>query len=364
MPNTNNYAQKWENDLLEVRIQETLSSPFVTTNVRWLDAKTFHFTQMSTSGYKSHSRNGGWNSGKYVQTDVPFTVTHDRDVQFLVDKADVDETNQTASIKNISETFEKTQASPEQDALFFSKTASKAEALEGYNSATAANSYTKSNVFDKLKGMLSAGKLRRYKSQGALIMYVTSAIMDLLEKSADFTRKIEMTQIAEGAGTGLETRVTDIDGVPVMEVIDDERFYDRFNFDPEDGGFEPAVADYIKTEDTDVVEGKTYYTRSGSEGAYTYTAVASPAKASLGNYYEKTALGSRKINVLIASPLTTKVVPKIASIYYFAPGGHTEGDGYLYQNRALSDVFTFPNGKDGKIDSIYVDVDTTEFTGA
>ena len=63
--------------------------------------------------------------------------------------------------------------------------------------------------------------------------------------------------------------------------------------------------------------------------------------------------------MLIASPQTTKLVPKISSIYYFPPGAHTQGDGYLYQNRALSDVFTFPNGKDGKIDSIYVDVDTT-----
>ena len=43
-------------------------------------------------------------------------------------------------------------------------------------------------------------------------MYVTSAIMDALEQSTEFTRKIEMTQIAEG-GMGIETRVTDIDGV-------------------------------------------------------------------------------------------------------------------------------------------------------
>lgn len=91
MPNLN-YAEVWNPELLEIRIQETLSSPFITQNVRWLDAKTFHFTQMSTSGYKSHNRNGGWNTGKYVQTDVPFTLTHDRDVEFLVDKADVDET--------------------------------------------------------------------------------------------------------------------------------------------------------------------------------------------------------------------------------------------------------------------------------
>lgn len=305
-----NYAEQWRPELLEILIQETISSPFITDNVRWLDAKTFHFTQMSTSGYKSHSRKGGWNMGSYAQTDVPYTVTHDRDIQFLVDKADVDETNKTASIQNISNTFEQTQVAPETDALFFSRIATKAKATEGYHSATASADYTKANVFGKLKSFLATGKLRRYKAKGALIMYVTSEIMDLLEQSTEFTRKIEMTQISEG-GMGLETRVTDIDGVPVMEVIDDERFYDSFNFDSEEGGFVPAA-------------------------------------------------GAHKINVLIACLMTCKTVPKISSIYFFDPGTHTEGDGYLYQNRSLSDTFVFPNGKDGKIDSIYVDTDTVE----
>ena len=166
-----------------------------------------------------------------------------------------------------------------------------------------------------------------------------------------------MTEIAEG-GLGLRTRVTDIDGVPIMEVIDDERFYDRFDFDPEDGGFEPCAASYVKTADTEIVSGKDYYTESG--GSYTKVS-GTPSKSALDTYYEKAA-GSHKINVLIATPETTKIVPKIASIYNFAPGTHTEGDGYLYQNRAFSDVFTFPNGKDGKIDSIYVDTDTAEYS--
>lgn len=313
-----NYAEVWSPDLLEIMEQESLTSPFVTTAVRWLDAKTFHFTQMSTSGYKSHSRNGGWNKGTFAQTDVPYTLTHDRDITFLVDKADVDETNQTASIKNISKVFHQTQQVPETDAYFFSKVATEAQKLEGYHSSTAESAWTKENVFSKLKTMLSAGKLRRYVQKGALICYVRSFVMDLLEQSTAFTRKIEMTQISE-SGIGIETRVTDIDGVTIMEVIDDERFYDKFDFTD---GFTPVT--------------------KSTEPAVT---------------------GSHKINVLIASPLTTKIVPKIASIYYFNPGQHTEGDGYLYQDRSLSDTFIFPNGKDNKIDSIYVDVDTAEYAG-
>lgn len=319
-----NYAQTWNKDLLEILIQGTLTSPFVTSNVRWVGAKSFHFTQMSTSGYKNHNRKGGWNVGEYAQKDVPYTLTHDRDVEFLVDKADVDETNATASIHNISEVFEKTQVVPETDALFFSKIAQKAQKTEEYHSSTAASEYTKEKVYSKLKAILSKGKLRRYKAQGALIMYVTSAIMDALEQSTEFTRKIEMTQIAEG-GLGIETRVTEIDGVPIMEVIDDERFYDAFDWEPENGGFQPLK--------------KKGESSTGKGDGVT---------------------GAHKINVLVACGLTCKIVPKISSIYYFDPGAHTKGDGYLYQNRSLSDVFVFPNGRDGNIDSIYVDVDTTE----
>lgn len=308
MANTSNYAQVWEPELLEILMQGTLTSPFITTNVKWLGAKTFHFTQMSASGYKNHSRNGGWNRGKYVQTDVPFTLSHDRDVEFLVDKLDVDETNATASIQNISRVFEQTQAAPEIDALFFSKVAAKAQATAGYYSSTAIAAWTVANVYTKLKEILAKGKLRRYRARGTLVMYVASFIMDLLERSTEFSRKIEITQIAEG-GIGIESRVTEIDGVTLIEVIDDERFYDGFNWAPTDGGFEPAT-------------------------------------------------GAHKINVLVACGDTCKTVPKLSSIYYFAPGSHTEGDGWLYQNRAFSDTFVFPNGKTGTIDSIFVDTDT------
>ena len=311
-----NYAEQWSPELLEILMQGTLTSPFVTSNVRWLDAKTFHFTQMSTSGYKNHSRKGGWNVGSYEQKDVPYTLTHDRDVEFMVDKADVDETNATASIQNISRVFEQTWVVPETDALFFSKVAQAAQKTEDYHGSTATSAYTKAKVFGMLKDILAKGKLRRYKANGSLLMYVRSEIMDALEQSTEFTRKIEMTQIAEG-GLGIETRVTEIDGVPIMEVIDDERFYDAFNWEPEGGGFEPLKK------------------ASGVTGAH-------------------------KINVLVACGQTCKTVPKINSIYYFEPGAHTKGDGYLYQNRSFSDVFVVPNGRDAKIDSVYVDVDTVE----
>ena len=44
---------------------------------------------------------------------------------------------------------------------------------------------------------------------------------------------------------------------------------------------------YALTTDTAVVAGKTYYTRSGSEGAYVYTKVTTPSTSDIASYYEK-----------------------------------------------------------------------------
>lgn len=307
MPNVVNYAQKWSQELLATIIQGTLCSPFITNNVKWLDAKTFHFTQMSTSGYKNHSRAGGWNRGVVNQVDVPFTLYFDRDIEFLIDKADVDESNTTASIQNTSEKFLQLQANPEIDAEFFSRMYSYAAAA-GTATATLFSTYTVANVFTRLKAMLKVANLRTYKQRGSVLGYVSSDIMDLLERSTEFTRQIVINTIAD-SGLSIQTRVTDIDGVPLFEVIDQERFYTNFNFAD---GFVPTTG-------------------------------TAPNKA-------------EKINAFFGSVEMIKKVPKISSIYFFQPGEHTLGDGYLYQNRAYSGTFVFPNGKNNTVDCLTVDV--------
>ena len=52
-----------------------------------------------------------------------------------------------------------------------------------------------------------------------------------------------------------------------------------------------STATFSATSDVALVDGKTYYTRSGSAGSYVYTPVATPAVANIASYYEKTADG-------------------------------------------------------------------------
>ena len=50
-----------------------------------------------------------------------------------------------------------------------------------------------------------------------------------------------------------------------------------------------VATEYVKTSDVELTPGKTYYTRSGSSGSYTYTAVESPDVGNISTYYEVSA---------------------------------------------------------------------------
>lgn len=59
---------------------------------------------------------------------------------------------------------------------------------------------------------------------------------------------------------------------------------------------------YALTEDTALTAGKTYYTRSGSEGSYVYTPVDTPDVANIITYYEMTDPGSSAVAAEVLTP--------------------------------------------------------------
>lgn len=371
-PISPNYAEVWQPQLLQIKIQEALTSPFIVSNVKWLAAQTFHFTQMSISGFKNHVRTGGYGAGVWTQKDVPYTVQHTRDIEIFIDKADVDETNYTASIENIASIFQKTQSVPENDAYFFERVAhaaangvwhggnQKAEAASDLTSNTKISAYQNA-VVAKLKSYIS--KLKKYRP--TLLIYINSQIMDYLEMTTEIHRKIEMVTIPDG-GIGIETRYTSIDGVPVLEIWEEDRFYEAFDYAARNDdwdGFRPRQAKYKKTTDTTKAADKTYYVIDEVTEEYReaetddFTTGAFTAGT---DYYERTVAPAKKLNVIVASRETVITVPKITSIYFFPPGTHTRGDGHLFQNREDWDTFVFPNGKDNKVDSVYADFTQAE----
>lgn len=305
MANTMNYAEQWSDELLQIIDDGAYSSPFLTPaeRVKWTGAKTFHFTRMDVSGFKNHSRDGGYNRGSVIEEDKDFTLEHDRDVEFFVDAADIDETKQTANIQNVSRVFTQKHSAPETDARFFERVA-KAAIADGFYETM--SGFTAANTYGRLVKMFQRKELKKYRAMGGLIAYVSGEIMDYLESSTEITKTLDIKTMSINEKQGIETRIATINGVTIIEVVDDTRF--NTSFDYSDG-----------------------FVGNGS-----------------------------KINVCIAHPSMVKTVNKISSIKFWANGTHTEGDGDLYQRREYWDTFVFPNGLDGKCDAVYVNIESDD----
>ncbi|EAE4077849.1 hypothetical protein HZF26_002084 [Listeria monocytogenes] len=284
-----NYVDKYGKELDQKLVFGTYTNELETPNLLWLDAKTFKLQTISTTGLKPHTRNKGYNEGSASNTNTPYTITFDRDVEFFVDVMDVDETGQALTAANVTKEFNAEHAAPEVDAYRFSKLATAAKT----NGHSADEAITEENVFRTLKAAIR--KVKKYGTQN-LVMYVSVDVMAALELSKDFTRTISNQNIGPSS---LETRITGIDGVKLVEVEAEDRFYDTFDFTD---GYKPAA-------------------------------------------------GAKKLNYLLINKGSVIGGTKHASIYLHAPGSVGQGDGWLYQYRVYHDIFVKEQQKDGVIAS-------------
>lgn len=278
-----NYATK-DGGVFDQKInQGLLTSVLGVPNVDLVKGgKSFTLTTISTSGLKPHSRNKGFNEGSAENAKKVYTMGQDRDIEFYVDTQDVDETNQDLAVGNISKVFIQDHVQPEIDAYRFATLATGAG-----HSVT--ETLTVDNVYTQLKAALLP--VRKFGAQN-IVGFVSSEVMDFLERSKEFTRTITNQQVGV---TALESRVTSLDGVQLVEVWDDTRFKSAYDF--ADG--------YTPKED------------------------------------------AKDINFILVAKQAVIPVVKENTIYLFAPGQHTEGDGYLYQNRLYHDLFIKEQQKDG-----------------
>lgn len=284
--NAINYITKDEG-IFDQKIQQGLLTTVLgIPTVNWVNGgKSFTLTTLSTSGLKDHTRGKGFNSGTVANDKKVYTMGQDRDVEFFIDRQDVDETNQDLAVANISKQFIEEQVQPELDAYRFSTLGKKATET----GQSVEENLTVDNTYSRLKASILP--LRKYGPQN-IVGFLSSETMDMLERSKEFTRSITNQNIGL---TALESRVTSIDGVQLVEVWDESRFYSEYDF----------TEGYQATDDAKAIN------------------------------FE-----------FVAKPAVIPVVKENA-IYMFAPGQHTEGDGYLYQNRLYHDIFVKEQKKDG-----------------
>lgn len=314
----------YKDNALDTIIDGTYSAPFFVTDqeaLDWQSAKVFKRYGIETPGMRAYGRSAGALDGTGItQVDNyedTYTVAFDRFVSMYLDKRDVQQTGGVVNPQITLEKFIRTQWNPTIDARFFSTVATDAIAAGNvivYDTAT----YTPANVYTRWKEALASAngeaKLRRHIKSGRLVSFVSTTIMNLLEQSDEFDRKINVvTDPLMGDGVGINTRIAMIDRVTVIEVVDTERFYTGFDYAPATStlSFEPAT-------------------------------------------------GSFAIDMLFATIGLTETVPVFEDVYVNEPGEIPGVNGYFINVYPTWDTFVYLNDIDGGVtDHIFVVRDDT-----
>lgn len=283
MANSINYAEQFLPFLIQMYEADMRSYGLTLSNpqVQWLNARTINIPNMVLSGYKDHSRQGTFNQGSVKNTYTPYTLNHDRDIEFRFDAMDVDETNLAVSVANIQSTFEKEQAIPEKDSYRFSKLYADFVELGGTVDTTTITVQNALGWFDtQMEAMDDAG----VPEEGRLL-YVTPAMYKVFKEADGLTRVIHVN---DGSGnTPVNRKIYSLDDVEIIKVPK-ARFKTAYDFD--DG----CVA----------------------------------------------ADDAAQINAILVHPDSVVARDRYEYIKMFAPGSDAyTGDDWVYQNRNYGDLF-------------------------
>lgn len=219
------YVTIFSNILRELYGQRLTSNDLFNSNsdLQIVNGKFLKIPTLTVSGYRDHTRGGtGFNSGSYSNNYELKSLDHDRDIEFVVDPMDVDESDLILSVANIQKRFETTQAIPELDCYTYSKLYSEAKRV-GATIKTAA--LTTANILadfdDSLKAFAEAGvPLDR------VIMYATPDYKTKLKNAEGISRSMSVTS-GENA---IDRRVRSLDDIKKIVEVPSARLKTLYNF--------------------------------------------------------------------------------------------------------------------------------------
>ena len=179
-----------------------------------LTGKTVYIPSMSTTGARAANRasiDGVFNRNFSLDWEA-HELSMDREWDTLVDPLDIMETNEVATIANVTRTFNEFQKVPEQDAYMSSKLAGFARASGSIDST----SITSANILTQWDSALAFMTDQRV-NRDRVRCKVTPAIYKLLKEATGLTRFVEVT-----AGIrNVDRNVAKLDGVLIEEIPSD-----------------------------------------------------------------------------------------------------------------------------------------------
>lgn len=179
-----------------------------------LQGKTVYIPSMSTTGAKAVNRDaidGNFTRNFDINWEAK-TLEMDREWDTLIDPMDMQETNEVATIANVTQTFNQFQKIPEQDAYMASKLAGFAAEHGGIVTTTpdASNILT---LWDNALAYMTDQRVNRDR----LRCKVIPSVYKLLKEATGLTRFVET-----GAGIqNVDRNIARLDGVQIEEVPSD-----------------------------------------------------------------------------------------------------------------------------------------------
>ena len=179
---------------------------------RWVNAKTIEIPSLTTTGRVNADRDTiGVAARNYDNAWEPKTLSNQRKWSTLVHPMDIDQTNQVASIQNITQTFNEFQKFPEMDAYLVSKLYSDWDAVEGTEADTTA--LTTANILDVFDSMMLKMNNARIPVNGR-ILYVTNEIKTMLKNAQGLQRQFDV----QNNNGNIDKRVNRLEDVQVIGV--------------------------------------------------------------------------------------------------------------------------------------------------
>lgn len=178
---------------------------------RWTNAKTIEVPSISVTGRVDSSRDTiATASRNYDNSWTPLTLENERKWSTLVHPRDVDQTNQVATISNITRVFNEDQKFPEMDAYTVSKIY--ADWTTQGNTAISESLTTENvlTVFDKMMQNMSEGRVPKM----GLILYVTPTVNTILKNAQGIYRTVNVGANAEI----IKRAISNLDDVQIVEV--------------------------------------------------------------------------------------------------------------------------------------------------
>ena len=177
---------------------------------RPINANSIMIPSMEVGGAHAVNRDAmnGQFTRKFNITWEPKVMTMYREWDTILDEMDIVETNEVATIANITRTFNEFQKVPEMDAYMASK-------LAGFTTPDT-TALTAANILGKWDDYLEAMTNARV-NRDRVICYVTPATYKLLKQAAGITRFLEVSNGIQA----VDRNIAKLDGVRIVEVPSD-----------------------------------------------------------------------------------------------------------------------------------------------